>query len=107
MHFDRDRENERLARFETDNAVTIAGMEKALREDGCPDGALDELVHDAAANIEPERVDEISSWASETINNQGLARQIAFVLQENGMTDGLNLIRQAHREAKKGASVSM
>jgi hypothetical protein len=99
MHFDRDRENDRLERFERDNAPVVAEIETMLREAGCPDSALDELVHDAAGNIDPERTDEASAWASENVNNQGFARQIAFVLQENGPAEGRVLIVETMREA--------
>ncbi len=107
MHFDRQRENERLDRHESANAAKIAELEQTLRASGCPDHALDELVHDAAANIEPAHADEASRWASEAINNQGFSRQIAFVLQENGLHDGRRLIEEAAAEAKAESSPSI
>lgn len=60
MSFNRNHETERLDQFETGNCQLIKAIAATLLAVDCPSEALDELVHDAAANIDPANAEDAS-----------------------------------------------
>lgn len=99
MSFNRKRETARLDAYAAANATKIAEIEAIVRKSGCPDHALDDLAHMASESISSAEMEAVSNWVSEAINNQGFARQIAFVMQENGIADATRDIQAAVIEA--------
>lgn len=69
-----------------------------------PDDVLDEAVYDSAGGLfdaNPDKSDAIALWLADSINNQGKDRQIAFILKENGLDAGENLLRDLEGELGK------
>ena len=94
MKFDPEREAAGLEEYLGANKALIDDIEQHLRSRGVPDDALDEMVHSASDNIDPEN-SGASSWASDSVNNEGFRMQIAFILQENGIEEGRVMIEEA------------
>jgi hypothetical protein len=76
-------------RFYEDNAKLCDDLAAELVSAGAPQDALDELIHESAEN-DGRDSDEASS-----VNNQGLALQVASLLEGNGIEEGTRIVRGA------------
>lgn len=76
-------------RFYGDNTGLCDGLAAELRSGGAPDDALDELVLESAEN------DRRDDGEASSVNNQGLALQVASLLEGNGVDEGTRLVRGA------------
>lgn len=91
--FDEEQESATLDAFLESRRGLVGGIVADMAAKGVGEDAFDGLVHDAAENVSAEA----SDWGSR-INNEGIERQVAFVLQENGDVDGQALLTKAADE---------
>lgn len=75
--------------FYEGNTELCDGLSAELKAGGAADDALDELILEGAEN-DARDSDEASS-----VNNQGLAIQVASLLEGNGIEEGTRLVRAA------------
>lgn len=75
--------------FYAGNAKLCDDLVAELASAGAPEDALDELIHESADN-DGRDADEASS-----VNNQGMALQVASLLEGNGIEQGTRIVRGA------------
>lgn len=71
------------------NKDLVDGLVAEVQAAGADESCLDELIHEGA-----EAASAPSEEAS-SVNNQGLAFQIACILEGNGKDQGAEIVRQA------------
>jgi hypothetical protein len=76
-------------RFYEDNTGLCDGLAGELQAGGASGEALDELILESAEN------DRRDSDEASSVNNQGLALQVASLLEGNGIEEGTRLVRGA------------
>jgi len=69
------------------NAVACDGLVDELKAAGLDENALDETVHEGADN------DDRDSDEASSVNNQGMAMQVASILEGNGAEEGSRIVR--------------
>ena len=71
------------------NTALVDGLVAEIQAAGADESCLDELIHEGA-----EAASAPSEEAS-SVNNQGLAFQVACILQGNGPSEGADIVRRA------------
>lgn len=75
--------------FYAGNQALVDGLVAEVQAAGADESCLDDLIHEGA-----EAASAPSEEAS-SVNNQGLAYQIACILEGNGKEQGADIVRQA------------
>lgn len=79
--------------YYSDNTAAVDAIVAEIKAQGLDETALDEAVHEGAEN------GNFASEDASEVNNQGLALQVASILEGNGIAGGRKVIEDAVAES--------